>query len=110
MKLLELLKQRLEMTLPVLLLQSVSRQKWLLLLAVIVWANAVVVAFVTHQVRSNTAYLEQLRHEQYQLEMEWEALRLEQGALAEHNRIESLAKKKLAMKTVSANDEVVVEN
>jgi cell division protein FtsL len=54
--------------------------------------------------------LEQLRHEQYQLEMEWEALRLEQGALAEHNRIESLAKKKLAMKTVSANDEVVVEN
>jgi cell division protein FtsL len=110
MKLVQALKQRLEMTLPVLLLQSVSRQKWMIIFALVVWANAVAVAYVTHQVRTNTAYLEQLKHEQYQLEMEWEALRLEQGALAEHNRIENLAKKKLAMKNVAANDEIVVEN
>ncbi len=110
MKLVQTLWQRLEMTLPIMLLQSMLRQKWIMALAIVVWSNAIAVAYITHEVRSQTALLEQLKHEQYQLEMEWEALRLEQGALAEHNRIESLAKKKLTMKSVAANDEVVVEN
>lgn len=110
MKWMQALWQRLEMTLPVMLLQSMLKHKWVMALAILVWGNAVGVAYVTHEVRSHTALLEQLKHEQYQLEMEWEALRLEQGALAEHNRIESLAKKKLTMKNVAANDEVLVEN
>lgn len=100
---------KLETTLPVILLQRLVKFRWILLLAVLVWANAITVAYITHKNRSHTALLEHLKHEQYQLEMEWEALRLEQGTLAEHNRIENMAKQKLAMKNVAATDEVLIE-
>lgn len=99
-----------ETALPVLMLRNLYRLRWILLLGLVVWINAVAVAYFTHQNRVHTALLEQLKYEQYQLEMEWEALRLEQGTLAEHNRIESIAREKLSMKNVAATDEVLVKN
>ena len=78
---------QIEKALPILVLQRLLQAKWILILGVMVWINAVGVAFITHKNRQQTALLEQLKYEQYQLEMEWEALRLEQGTLAEHNRM-----------------------
>ncbi|MCO7223999.1 cell division protein FtsL [Pleionea sp. CnH1-48] len=99
----------LEFALPVLAIKQLVRARWLILLALLAWVNAILVALFTHQSRTETALLEQLKHEQYQLEMEWEALRLEQGALAEHHRIAELAKEKLAMRAVARKDEKVIE-
>lgn len=94
---------------PVLALKKIWSVKWLVALAMLVWINAIVVVYFSHKVRNHTALLEDLKNQQYELEMEWEALRLEQGTLAEHNRIESLAKAKLDMKNVIAKDEKLVE-
>ena len=97
MKWLKAVLSHLEKALPVLVLQKLLGAKWILLLGAVVWFNAIGVAYVTHKTRQQTALLEQLKYEQYQLEMEWEALRLEQGTLAEHNRIENIARKNLEM-------------
>jgi cell division protein FtsL len=43
-----------------------------------------------------------------QLDVEWRHLILEQGALTEHNRIESMVKKQLNMRRPSPDEEVVV--
>ncbi|MEE4246940.1 MAG: cell division protein FtsL [Kangiellaceae bacterium] len=98
----------LEVTLPLIVFNKLLEKKWLVLLGAIVWANAIMVAYYSHKVRYETALIEELKNEQYQLEMEWETLRLEQGALAEHNRIESIAKKRLNMRHVSRNSEVLI--
>ncbi|WP_144393702.1 cell division protein FtsL [Pleionea sediminis] len=107
---LKLFVSKLEKTLPLVMLKNLFRLRWILLLGGIVWVHAIGVAYVTHLTRSQTAHLEDLKHRQYELEMEWEALRLEQGALAEHNRIESIARKKLAMKNVAATDEILIKD
>ena len=89
--------------------RQLTHYKWFLVCLLMVWGNAAVVVIVTHKIRAQTALLEQLNTEQHQLEQEWESLRLEQGALAEHHRISVLAKEKLNMKNVSANDEKILE-
>lgn len=109
MKLVKLLKEKIESALPLVLVKFLFSRKWLLLLGAVVWGNAIAVAYYTHQVRTRTAELEQLEFDQYQLEMEWETLRLEQGTLAEHSRIEDYARRKLKMKSVAASDEVLMK-
>ena len=100
---------QLETTLPVMVYRQCLRYKWFVFLMLLVWFNAATIAVLTHKVRNQTALLEQLKYEQYQLNMEWESLRLEQGALAEYNRISVLAKDRLKMKSVARNDEKVLE-
>ncbi|NVJ60780.1 MAG: cell division protein FtsL [Gammaproteobacteria bacterium] len=110
MKWLKSIISQIEKALPILIVQKLLKMKWILVLGAVVWVNAISVAFLTHKTRQQTALLEHLKYEQYQLEMEWEALRLEQGTLAEHNRIENIARKNLEMKNVHATDEVLIRD
>lgn len=78
----------------------------LMFIAVIASAGAVVLS--AHHNRQMAIALEQVMQEKDQLDVEWRHLILEQGALTEHNRIESLVEKQLSMRRPSPEEEVVV--
>ncbi|TDF39343.1 cell division protein FtsL [Alteromonadaceae bacterium M269] len=77
-----------------------------LFLLVLVSAAAVVLS--SHENRQRSIVLEQLMQERDRLDIEWRHLVLEQSALTEHNRIETLVKKQLDMHRPSPDEEVVV--
>lgn len=87
----------------------VSRQSMLLpmFLAVAVILSALAVVRVKHENRLQTTEIERLRKERDRLEMEWSQLQLEDAALANHGRIEALARDQLGMS--EPRDYVVVE-
>ena len=66
--------------------------------AVAVIVSAVAVIEVKHQNRSLFLTLESLRDERDDLNTEWSRLRLEQGALAMHSRVERLASESLSLR------------
>ncbi len=78
----------------------------LLFLAVLVSAALVILS--AHHNRQMSIAIEQLMQEKDQLDVEWRHLVLEQSALTEHNRIESLVSKQLNMHRPEPSDEVVV--
>lgn len=78
----------------------------LLFLAVLVSAAAVILS--AHHNRQMAIALEQLMQQKDQLDVEWRNLVLEQSALTEHNRIETLVKKQLDMHRPQPDEEVVV--
>ena len=78
----------------------------LLFLAVLVSAGAVILS--AHHNRQMAIALEQLMQQKDQLDVEWRNLVLEQSALTEHNRIETLVKKQLNMHRPKPDEEVVV--
>jgi len=78
----------------------------LLFLAVLLSSAAVILS--AHYNRQMAIALEQLMQEKDQRDGEWRNLVLEQSALTEHNRIETLVKKKLGMHRPQPDDEVVV--
>lgn len=78
----------------------------LLFLSLLVSAGAVILS--AHHNRQLSIALERLMQEKDQLDVEWRNLILEQSALTEHNRIESLVSKQLQMRRPEADDEVVV--
>ena len=73
--------------------------KWFshLLLGVAVVLSGVIVVKTKHENRTLVHELEQLRAEKAQLETEWAQLQLEEATLANHGRIERLAREKLGM-------------
>jgi cell division protein FtsL len=78
----------------------------LLFLAVLVSAAAVILS--THHNRQMAIALEQLMQQKDQLDVEWRNLMLEQSALTEHNRIETMVKKQLDMHRPAPDKEVIV--
>ncbi len=102
-------KDYFERTLLVLLLKTLFRFKWVLLLALLVWVSAAMTVWHAHQIRKYTELKETLHNEQYQLEEQWSKLRLEQASLIEHGKILMLAQEKLGMKLVSREDEIIIE-
>lgn len=78
----------------------------LLFLAVLISAAAVILS--AHHNRQMAIALEKLMQQQDQLDVEWRHLVLEQSALTEHNRIETLVEKKLNMHRPEPGEEVVV--
>ncbi|KXI30903.1 cell division protein FtsL [Paraglaciecola hydrolytica] len=78
----------------------------LLFLAVLLSAGAVILS--AHHNRQMAIALEKLMQQQDQLDVEWRHLVLEQSALTEHNRIETLVEKKLNMHRPQPGEEVVV--
>jgi cell division protein FtsL len=78
----------------------------LLFLAVLVSAAMVILS--AHHNRQMAINVEKLMQQKDQLDVEWRHLILEQGALTEHNRIESMVKKQLNMRRPSPDEEVVV--
>ncbi len=86
-----------------------ARRFGLLLLGGLVVYSAILVASQTHQYRMATSEYNRLQDEQSALDLNWQKLRLEQSALAEHSRIEKLAEKKLQMKHLDKKSEVLIE-
>ncbi len=68
-----------------------------LLLAFAVVASALAVVESKHDTRRLFQKIEQLRDERDALNVDWSRLRLEQGALATHSRVERIARDQLGL-------------
>lgn len=79
-----------------------------LLLFLLVVGSALSVILSTHQNRQLSIVHEQMLQQRDKLDVEWRHLVIEQSALTEHNRIESLVKEQLNMHRPDDNEEVVV--
>ena len=90
------------------LMATVLRRFGLIFLGALVVISAVMVAKQTHQYRQATIEYKQLQDEQTALDLQWQKLSLEQSALSEHSRIEALAEKRLNMKQLDQDSEIII--
>ncbi len=90
------------------LLTDLTRNFTRVLLFIAIMLSAYAVVLSAHHNRQLSIQVEALMQEQDRLDVEWRHLVLEQSALTEHNRIETLVSKKLDMKRPDANSEIVV--
>ncbi|MNG03300.1 Cell division protein FtsL [compost metagenome] len=84
------------------------RHKLQILLSVAVLLTAFAVILVTNMTRGLTAQQNDLMAEEDRLNIEWRHLLLEQGTLAEHSRVASLAMDKLQMARPLVTTEKVI--
>lgn len=91
------------------LIAAFSRRFGVIALGAIVVYSAILVASQTHQYRVATSELNKHQDEQSALDLNWQKLRLEQSALAEHSRIEKIATDQLQMKHLDKKSEVIIE-
>lgn len=96
------------------LLRAIVRDLWrnkqhvmLMLLAVV---TAFAVVWTTHHTRMFVEQREGLMMSRDDLNVEWRHLLIEQNALAEHSRVESIAKKRLGMHRPKIEEQVVITN
>jgi cell division protein FtsL len=68
-----------------------------LVLALLVLVSALAVVQVKHRNRNLTTQLDVLRIEHEQLDLEWAQLQLEQATLAQHGRVDLLARSQFEM-------------
>ena len=68
-----------------------------LLLAVLVMVSAVAVVQVKNHSRNLTTQLDGMRQERERLQLEWAQLQLEQATLAQHGRVDELARSQFGM-------------
>jgi cell division protein FtsL len=66
-------------------------------LIVLVMLSALAVVQIKHRNQALTSQLDRLRHDQQQLEQEWSQLQLEQATLAQHGRVDQLARTQFGM-------------
>ena len=90
------------------ILTDVLAHQRVLLLAALVLMSALAVIWNAHQYRQRNAQIARASKEARQLDVEWRQLRLEHRALADHARIEQLARKRLNMHPVRPENETVV--
>lgn len=86
-----------------------ARRFGVIALGAVVLVSAIIVANQTHQHRQATIKFKQLQDEQTALDLQWQKLRLEQSALADHSRIEKLAEDKLKMKHTQNDEEIIMK-
>lgn len=79
-----------------------------LVLLVLIFASAMGVVFTTHHTRQAITEKDQAMVERERLDDEWRNLLLEETALAEHSRVQAVAKKELDMKRPDADKEVII--
>lgn len=91
-----------------LLAKDLMKYKWVLLLQLLVVICAIAVVYMAHKNRQLSIELEQLLQQKDDMDVEWRFLLLEQGHLAEHSRVEEIAKDKLKMYRPKPEDEVIV--
>ena len=91
------------------MLTDLTRHFMRVLLFLAVMATAYGVVLSAQHNRQLSIEVEALMQEQDRLDVEWRHLVLEQSALTEHNRIETLVNKKLNMKRPDADSEIVVK-
>lgn len=77
-------------------------------LSVLVFASAIAIVYSRHESRRQFAVLQQLTVERDELEAEWGRLQLEQSTWSTHARVESLARKKMGMRSPVAEEIEVV--
>ncbi len=78
----------------------------LLLLACI--ASALAVVYLAHLNRQLTIAQDTYYQQRDQLDSQWRNLLLEQRALAEHSRVEDIARRRLNMQRPSGNNDIMV--
>ncbi|TFH90517.1 MULTISPECIES: cell division protein FtsL [Vibrio] len=79
-----------------------------LVLLVLIFASAMGVVFTTHHTRQAITEKDQTMVERERLDNEWRNLLLEETALAEHSRVQAVAKKELDMKRPDSDKEVII--
>ncbi|CAD6508507.1 cell division protein FtsL [Candidatus Profftia tarda] len=85
-----------------------SHCKMPLFLFIILLISAICVVMITYKTRVLTAQREKLAHEHDALDTEWRNLILEDNALADHKRLEQIAKQKLNMDYVDPTKEKIL--
>ena len=73
-----------------------------------VFASAVGAVYARHEARKLFVELQALERTRDELNLEWGRLRIEQGMLATHARVERLASEKLGMHIPAATDVTIV--
>ena len=91
------------------MLTDLTRNFTRVLLFLAVMGTAYSVVLSAQYNRQLSIEVEALMQEQDRLDVEWRHLVLEQSALTEHNRIDTLVNKKLKMKRPDAESEIVVK-
>ncbi|WP_298443246.1 cell division protein FtsL [uncultured Ferrimonas sp.] len=95
------------------LLQQIGhdlRRHWPILLAgLLVAVSAFAVIFTAQDARRLTAHYNSLLQQRDQLDVQWRHLLLEEQTLAEHSRIDALARKQLQMQRPKPAQEQVVK-
>lgn len=81
---------------------------WQLFLLVTIFASAMGVVFITHHTREAVTEKDMALVERERLDNEWRNLILEETALAEHSRVETVAISDLEMKRPDSDKEVIV--
>jgi cell division protein FtsL len=79
-----------------------------LVLLVLIFASAMGVVFTTHHTRQAITEKDQAMVERERLDNEWRNLLLEETALAEHSRVQAVAKQELDMKRPDSDKEVII--
>lgn len=72
-------------------------------------ASALAVIYVSHLNRHAFSQYQAALKERDQLDIEWGQLLLEQSALAQHARVEHIARERLAMKPPKASEIILVQ-
>lgn len=80
-----------------------------LIMLILIFTSAMGVVFTTHHTRQAITQKDQALEERDHLDNEWRNLILEETALAEHSRVQEMAKNELDMKRPDADKEVVIE-
>ena len=79
-----------------------------LILLVLIFSTAMGVVFMTHHTRQAITEKDYALIERERLDNEWRNLLLEETSLAEHSRVQSIAKQELEMKRPDSDKEVVI--
>lgn len=80
-----------------------------LVLLVLIFASAMGVVFTTHHTRQAITEKDQALMERERLDNEWRNLLLEETALAEHSRVQAVAKQELEMMRPESDKEVIIQ-
>lgn len=80
-----------------------------LIMLVLIFASAMGVVFTTHHTRQAVTEKDQALVERERLDNEWRNLLLEETALAEHSRVQDIAKGELEMKRPDSDKEVIID-
>ncbi|WP_394130671.1 cell division protein FtsL [Shewanella maritima] len=98
------------LNLPRVVLQDIWHHKWIVLLAIIAMANAILVVHTSDATRKLTSQWDNLLQQQDSLDIEWRNLLLEEQSLSEHSRVTRIASKQLQMARPLPREEVVIRN
>jgi cell division protein FtsL len=79
-----------------------------LILLVLIFTSAMGVVFITHHTRQAITEKDQALVERERLDNEWRNLLIEETALAEHSRVQAVAKTELEMKRPDSDKEVII--